>query len=137
MASEKSKPMVLPCAGAANVGQLSNQAALELVREGYCRPFCLAAIGAHKKGYVRAAREAEMRIVIDGCGVGCAKDILGQENIAPDLYIIVTDLGIEKAMVAIKAEDVASVKQAVKSGSDMKPSIIAPASDCCLDSEKK
>jgi len=86
---------------------------------------------------VRAAREAEMRIVIDGCGVGCAKDILGQENIAPDLYIIVTDLGIEKAMVAIKAEDVASVKQAVKSGSDMKPSIIAPASDCCLGSEKK
>lgn len=137
MTFEKNKPLILPCAGAANVGQLSNQAARELVEEGYCRPFCLAAIGAHKKGYVRAAREAQMRIVIDGCSVGCAKGILEQENIVPDLYIIVSDLGIEKAMVPIKAEDVESVKQAVKSRSDMKPSIIVPASDCCLDSEKK
>ena len=136
MTSEKSKPMVLPCAGAANVGQLSNQAALELVREGYCRPFCLAAIGAHKKGYVRAAKEAEMRIVIDGCNVGCAKNILEQENIAPDVYIIISDLGIEKAMVPIKAEDVAAVKKAVMSGSDMKPSVAVSASDCCLESEK-
>jgi len=136
MTSEKSKPMVLPCAGAANVGQLSNQAALELVREGYCRPFCLAAIGAHKKGYVRAAKEAELRIVIDGCNVGCAKGILEQENIAPDVYIIISDLGIEKAMVPIRAEDVAAVKKAVMSGSDMKPSVAVSASDCCLETEK-
>ncbi len=136
MTSEKSKPMVLPCAGAANVGQLSNQAALELVREGYCRPFCLAAIGAHKKGYVRAAREAEMRIVIDGCNVGCAKAILEQENIAPDIYIIVADLGIEKAMVPIMAEDVETVKKAVKSRSDIKQQAAVSASDCCLDSDK-
>jgi len=136
MTSEKSKPMVLPCAGAANVGQLSNQAALELVGEGLCRPFCLAAIGAHKKGYVRAAREAEMRIVIDGCNVGCAKGILEQENISPDIYIVIADLGIEKAMVPIRAEDVEKVKDAVKSGSNMKPSVAAAASDCCLESDK-
>lgn len=136
MTSEKSKPMVLPCAGAANVGQLSNQAALELVREGLCRPFCLAAIGAHKKGYVRAAREAEMRIVIDGCNVGCAKGILEQENIAPDIYIVIADLGIEKAMVPIRAEDVERVKNAVRTRSEIKPSVAASASDCCLESEK-
>jgi len=133
MTSEKSKPMVLPCAGAANVGQLSNQAALELVREGYCRPFCLAAVGAHRKGYVRAAKEAELRVVIDGCSVGCAKAILEQENIAPDIYIVISDLGIEKAMVPLKAEDVETVKKAVKSGSGIKPSVAVNTNGCCID----
>lgn len=136
MTSEKSKPLVLPCAGAANVGQLSNQAALELVNEGYCRPFCLAAIGAHKKGYVRTAKEASLRVVIDGCSVGCAKGILEQENIAPDVYVIIADLGIDKAMVPIKAEDVEAVKIAVKSGADMKPAAAEISSDCCPGSKE-
>lgn len=136
MTSEKSKPLVLPCAGAANVGQLSNQAALELVREGYCRPFCLAAIGAHRKGYVRAAKDAALRVVIDGCSVGCAKSILEQEKIEPDVYIIIADLGIEKAMVPIKAEDVEAVKTAVKSGADIKPTVAVISSDCCLGSKE-
>jgi uncharacterized metal-binding protein len=113
MGAEISKPMVLSCAGAANVGQLSNQAAVELVREGYCRPFCLAAIGAHKKGYVRAAKEADSRVVIDGCSVGCARIMLEQENITPDLYIVVTELGIEKAMSPFEAQDLGRVKQSV------------------------
>lgn len=121
MANEKSKPMVLPCAGAANVGQLSNQAAVELVREGHCRPFCLAAIGAHKTGYVRAAQNAET-VVIDGCDVGCAKGILEQENITPGLYVVITSLGVEKSMAPMEAADIERVKESIKSRSGSGPS---------------
>lgn len=110
MNPEKSKPMVMACAGAANVGQISNQAAVELARENLCRPFCLAAIGAHKKGYVKAALNAEV-IAIDGCEVGCAKGILEQENITPALYVVITGLGIEKAMGPFDPADVEKVKQ--------------------------
>lgn len=121
MTDEKAKPLMLACAGIANVGQFSNQAAVELVREGYCRPFCLAAIGAHRKGYIRAVQKAESTIVIDGCDVGCAKGILEQENITPGLYIVITGLGIEKSMTPFETADVAKVKLAVISRSGAAP----------------
>ena len=50
------KTMILACSGASNVGQLSNQAAVELTREGYGQMFCLAAIGARLEKFVRYAR---------------------------------------------------------------------------------
>ncbi len=44
--------MILACAGGSNVGQLSNQAAVELTQEGFGKLFCLAGIGAHLSGFV-------------------------------------------------------------------------------------
>lgn len=34
--------MILACSGGSNVGQLSNQAAIELTQEGFGKMFCLA-----------------------------------------------------------------------------------------------
>ena len=42
--------MILPCSGESNVGQLSNQAAVELTQEGFGKMFCLAGIGGHLSG---------------------------------------------------------------------------------------
>ena len=39
--------ILLTCSGASNVGQLSNQAVVELAQEGFGKFFCLAGIGAH------------------------------------------------------------------------------------------
>jgi uncharacterized metal-binding protein len=39
--------MILACSGGSNVGQLSNQAAVDLIREGFSKMFCLAGIGGH------------------------------------------------------------------------------------------
>ena len=44
--------MILACSGASNVGQLSNQVAIELTQEGFGKMFCLAGIGAHLNGFV-------------------------------------------------------------------------------------
>ncbi len=33
--------MILACSGGSNVGQLSNQAAIELTQEGFGKMFCL------------------------------------------------------------------------------------------------
>ncbi len=38
--------MILACSGGSNVGQLSNQAAIELTREGFGKMFCFSGIGA-------------------------------------------------------------------------------------------
>lgn len=38
--------MILACAGGSKVGQLANQAAVELTQEGFGKLFCLAGIGS-------------------------------------------------------------------------------------------
>jgi uncharacterized metal-binding protein len=37
--------MILACSGGSNVGQLANQAAVELTQEGFGKMFCLAGVG--------------------------------------------------------------------------------------------
>jgi len=37
--------MILACSGGSNVGQLSNQAAVALTREGFGKMYCLAGVG--------------------------------------------------------------------------------------------
>jgi len=51
-------PLILACSGGSNVGQITNQAALELTREGRGRMFCLAGLGADIPGIIKTVREA-------------------------------------------------------------------------------
>ena len=62
--------MILACSGGSNVGQLSNQAAIELTQEGFGKLSCLAGVGAHLSGFVQSARDITELVVIDGCEVG-------------------------------------------------------------------
>ena len=124
--------MILACSGGSNVGQLTNQAAVELTREGFGKMYCLAGLGAGLKSFVQAAREAPRLAVLDGCPVGCAKAILEQADLAPRGYLVLTeDLGIEKVKdqaLAITAEEVAKVKAAVRSAAMASSPAAGPAS---------
>lgn len=88
--------MILACSGGSNVGQLSNQAAIELTGEGFGKMFCLAAIGGQLSGFVQSARDVPMMVAIDGCQVGCVKAILEQAQVPAKNYLVLTDEGIEK-----------------------------------------
>ena len=55
--------MLLACSGGSNVGQLSNQAVVELTQEGFGKMFCLAGIGAQLSGFVQSAKD----VSTDGC----------------------------------------------------------------------
>jgi len=120
MAKECCKPggniMILACSGGSNVGQLSNQAAIELTQEGFGKMFCLAGIGAHLGGFVQSAKDVPAMVAIDGCEVGCAKAILDHAEIQTKNYLVLTELGIEKNKdFNLKAEDIQKVKAAVRS----------------------
>jgi uncharacterized metal-binding protein len=107
--------MILACAGGSNVGQLSNQAAVELTQEGFGKLFCLAGIGAHLSGFVLSARDIPQLVVIDGCEVACAKGILEQAEVPVRGYLVLTELGIEKNKnLKLNREEVEKVKQAVR-----------------------
>lgn len=88
---------VVACSGASNVGQIANQAAIELARQKVAGFFCLAGVGGHIKGMVKSAKEAGLMIAIDGCLVQCAAKTLQHIEIEPAIQIIVTELGIEKS----------------------------------------
>lgn len=107
--------MILACSGGSNVGQLSNQAAVELTQEGFGKMFCLAGIGGQLSGFVRSAKDVPAMVAIDGCPVGCAKAILNQAQVPVGHYIVITEEGIEKnGNLTPQKEDVERVKAAVK-----------------------
>jgi uncharacterized metal-binding protein len=109
------KPMLLSCSGGSNVGQLANQAAVELTQEGFGKMACLAGIGAHLSGFVKSAKDVPELIVIDGCEVGCSKGILQHTDTPLKYYLVLTAMGIEKNKnFNLSWEDINKVKAAVK-----------------------
>lgn len=111
--------MILACSGGSNVGQITNQAALELTREGRGKMFCLAGLGGNIAGIIKTVREASEVIVLDGCALGCAKACLERAGLPPGRALVVTDLGIEKvkdSQLAVRQEDVDRVKDAALGG---------------------
>lgn len=107
--------MILACSGGSNVGQIANQAAVELTQEGFGKMFCLAGIGGHLSGFVQSAKDALQMVAVDGCDVGCAKAILGHAEIPMKGYLVLTGLGIEKNKdFTLKKEEVQKVKEAIR-----------------------
>ena len=107
--------MLLACSGGSNVGQLSNQAVVELTQEGFGKMFCLAGVGAQLSGFVQSAKDVSTVVAIDGCQVGCAKAILEQAEVPVKHYFVLTDEGIEKNKnFKLERADIDRVKAAVK-----------------------
>jgi uncharacterized metal-binding protein len=106
---------IVACSGASNVGQIANQAAIDLAKEKVGGFFCLAGVGAHIKGMVKSAKNADLMISIDGCPTQCAAKTLQHAEIEPAIQIIVTELGIEKSHdIAVDQKDCSIVVEKVK-----------------------
>ena len=107
--------MILACSGASNVGQLSNQAAVELTQEGFGKMFCLAGVGGHLGGFTQSAKDVPQMVAIDGCEIGCAKAILEHAEVPIKDYLVLTALGIEKNKdFNLRRVEIDKVKEAVK-----------------------
>ena len=107
--------MILACSGGSNVGQLANQAAVELTQEGFGKMYCLAGIGGHLSGFVQSAKDVPEMVVIDGCATCSSKATLEHAEVPIKSYLILTDLGIEKnKKFELKKEDLNRVKEAIK-----------------------
>lgn len=106
---------IVACSGASNVGQIANQAAVELAKEKVGGFFCLAGVGAHITGMVKTGKEADLVVAIDGCPVQCAAKTLQHAEIEPAIQVIVTDLGVEKSHdIALDEKACSKVVEKVK-----------------------
>ncbi len=92
------KPTVLfyACSGGANVAEVADKAAREMMFAGEGIMFCLAGLGAGTNGMIQAARDADLNVVIDGCPMDCAKKIFDNCGVTNYVQVKVADLGIEK-----------------------------------------
>ena len=93
---EGASTLIFACSGSSNVGQIANGAALALAREGRGTMSCIAAIGAHLDGFVVSAKDCERLVVIDGCHHRCAFETFAHQGLTPNVYALVTGLGLEK-----------------------------------------
>jgi len=104
------KVLLFACSGGANVAEISDRAARELMFSGAGAMSCLAGLGADIQGMVQGARDADLNLVIDGCQLDCARKIFDRHKISNYRHLRVTDLGIEKKRnVRITVEEVAKV----------------------------
>jgi len=104
----KKKVLFYACSGGANVAEIADQAARQMMKEGCGPMFCLAGLGAGIESMVKTAKEADLNVVFEGCPVDCAKKIFDNNGLKNYVQIRVTDLGIEKKKgVPITAEQVA------------------------------
>lgn len=111
------KRIIFACAGASKAGQLTNEAAVRLTKEGYGNIACTASLAVSTPSITKKVEAADEVIVIDGCPVGCARQIAGRAGITPDQEILVTDFGIEKGgALDLSEEDVETVVSAAWEG---------------------
>jgi uncharacterized metal-binding protein len=132
----KGNIMILACSGGSNVGQLSNQAAVELTQEGFGKMFCLAGVGGHLGGFVQSAKDVPQMVAIDGCEIGCAKAILEHAEVPTKSYLVLTELGIEKNKdLDLKKEQLDKVKEAVMKACEQHQPILSGSASgpntCC------
>ncbi len=105
---------LFPCAGAANVGQISNKIAIELEEQGVGNLMCTAGIGARAPGLMKSAEASDKIIAIDGCPVNCSSKTLELAGFKVDRQIVISELGIKKTRDRNpKDEEIAEVLEKV------------------------
>ena len=121
--------IILACSGGSNVGQITNEAGKALTGLGVGKLSCAIGVGARLPRFVDSVREAEVCVALDGCPVGCVKTALANVGCAPDVYVVVTELGIAKQPgFEVTPEQVAQVAEAVQA--QLSPPSEA-AAGCC------
>ncbi|HEK86089.1 MAG: putative zinc-binding protein [Candidatus Saccharicenans sp.] len=89
--------IILACDGAASVGQVGHQVAVELTNNHEdARMCCLSAVAAESKAHLDIARRAKKLIVINGCANRCASKILEKLNIPYAYEITIAKEGVDK-----------------------------------------
>lgn len=101
--SENKQVLLYACSGAANTGEMADQVARTLMREGKGVMTCLAGIGAELSGFVVSVQAAKKNIVLDGCKVACGKKLFDRLGLDYEHYLM-TDYGVKKNKTPITSQ---------------------------------
>lgn len=111
---KKRSTLIFACSGLSNTGKLTMQAASTLA---FRRPDLYRAAAAIKgTGPVEDALSEGFRVLaLDGCEDRCATKKLGEARVQAEIYLMVTELGIEKTNPSdVKPEYIEKIIRAIK-----------------------
>lgn len=103
--------IIFACSGCADVGELADQAARKLTRDGAGKMFCLSGIGGRVSSILTATEAAHSILAIDGCSLDCTQKTLELAGFSPTRHLRLNELGFEKGNTEASAEAVAKVAE--------------------------
>ncbi|AKB38471.1 hypothetical protein MSSAC_3881 [Methanosarcina siciliae C2J] len=111
---KRKNTLIFACSGLSNTGKLTMQAASALA---FRRPDMYRAAAAHKGAEAAedAASEGFRIFALDGCTDRCATKKLEEAGMQAEVYLMVTELGIEKTRPSdVKPEYVEKIIRAIR-----------------------
>ena len=92
--------LIYACSGCADVGEAADRAVRMISKTGKAKMSCLAGIGAGLDGFIKSAQAACGNVVVDGCGIACAKKTLDKLGITSQSFVL-TEMGLAKGEITI------------------------------------
>lgn len=108
--------LLFACSGAADVGEIADQAVRLASKNGVGKMFCLAGVGGRVSGIVKSTEAAAKIVVVDGCPLNCARKTLEEAGFANFAHIQLGDMGFVKGQSPATSQALGVVADKIKNG---------------------
>lgn len=98
--------LIFACSGGSDTGEIADQVARKLNRDGVGKMFCLAGIGGWVNWIITSTDNASEILVIDGCPLHCAKKTLENSGFHEFTHICLADIGLQKGKSPVNEETI-------------------------------
>lgn len=109
--SSEGPKLIYACSGCADVGELSDQAARQLSRDGVGKMTCLAGVGARISGFIKSTEAAAKVLAIDGCKLHCTSKTLEEAGLRSTVHLCLEDIGFTKGSTQVDKDTILKVTQ--------------------------
>ena len=106
--------LLFACSGAADVGEIADQAVRLASKNGDGKMFCLAGIGGRVSGIVKSTEAAAKIVAVDGCPLNCARKTLEEAGFANFAHIQLGDMGFAKGQSPATSQALGVVADKIK-----------------------
>ena len=106
--------LILSCSGSSDVGEIADQTARSLARDGVGKTYWLTGIGGRIARTVKTAQAADQILAIDGCTRNCASLCLKEAGFEGFATLRLAELGMEKGMCPATEESVARAAETAR-----------------------
>lgn len=106
--------LLFACSGAADVGEIADQAVRLASKNGVGKMFCLAGVGGRVSGIVKSTEAAAKIVAVDGCPLNCARKTLEEAGFANFAHIQLGDMGFVKGQSPATSQALGVVADKIK-----------------------
>lgn len=120
MGNKNKKTIILACSGASNTGAYSDKVSRKMMAKGKGKMLCLARFAVDPKFAEQSKKELEelgdtgKLIIIDGCPINCAEEIMKSSGFLKYRHINTTDFGIIKGETPVTEEKIDEIIEGIE-----------------------